>query len=115
MDEFGDEAANTVVYSYIFRLAGQAEEGGGGENGNGREEQSSAAVPTTRISRPKSVASSHQSAEPTQKSPPLSRNESSPPARREGETEAARLMRELIRNGNHPEVSWVASDSSSKS
>lgn len=110
MDEFADDAANTIVYSYIFRLSGQTEENGG-ENGTATEEggRAGSAAPT-RVSRPKSVSSSHHTADSasqpaTTPTIPARSTESSPPARREGETEAARLMRELIRNGNHPEVS----------
>lgn len=104
MDEFGDEAANTVVYSYIFRLAGQTEDG---HTENGAAEQTNGAQASTRGSRPQSVASSHHTAQsvPMSAAPTAASTDSSPPPRREGETEAARLMRELIRNGNHPEVS----------
>lgn len=109
VSEFGDDAANTIVYSYVFRLAGQQVE----KPVNGApEEEPGPLRPASLAPRPRSVASQGTESAATSAIPlpalagasnGTASNESSPAAK--GETEALKMVRGVIRGGRQAEVS----------
>lgn len=107
LSEFGDNASDTVVYSYVFRLAGRTQRSGSPEDEEEGQKpasrpKSSSSQGTMSSMRGTTKPKSNHSQTTSESAPP---DESSPSLR--GETEAARMIRVLIGNPNHQKVNLI--------